>query len=235
MIRARLALVLFGLAACDPPSAGVGAPASATVASSAAAPPPTAKVEAPPSPDDLPVAELQQHLACGGGSKTGPCAVLAAFAAPCTAWNATSPSGDARWMGRGHEVENGKVTEKVTLLRLRRVPAEEVGPGQIPAKLGIAELLPDDPAHRAAQQAIRAFERNDVAGKTNAGLEHVKQRADWSEAFATHTRSRQVYALAHGGTFVCQGQGQRLLLVQRAGSRTSKGDGLYAELWPVTW
>jgi hypothetical protein len=186
-------------------------------------------------PDNLDVAELQKALKCGGADKTGPCSVLAAFAAPCTAWSASVPSGDGRWMGRGYLVQEGKTTDQITLLRARRVPLTEVGPGQLPVKIAVAELPKDDPAADPAAKAIRAFERSDVPGKGNAGVEHVKQRTDWAEAFATKTTGGQVYALAHGGTFVCQGPKQQLLVVQRAGSRTDKGDGIYAELWGTAW
>jgi hypothetical protein len=241
---ASILVLSFG---CDPPASGPAGSTSAapsggasTVASSAAsvsaAPAATpAPVAAAAVPENLDVAELQKALKCGGADKTGPCSVLAAFAAPCTAWSASVPSGDGRWIGRGYLVQQGKATDQITLLRARRVPLTEVGPGQLPVKIALAELPKDDPAADTAAKAIRAFERADVPGKGNAGVEYVKQRTDWSEAFATKTTGGQVYALAHGGTFVCQGPKQQLLVVQRAGSRTDKGDGIYAELWATAW
>lgn len=236
---ASILVLSFG---CDPPApapAGSSSAAPSNTASSTAAAisagAASAAVPAAAVPDNLDVAELQKALKCGGAEKTGPCSVLAAIAAPCAAWSASPPSGDGRWMGRGYLVQQGKATEQITLLRARRVPLTEVGPGQLPVKIAVAELPKDDAAADPAAKAIRAFERSDVPGKGNAGVEYVKQRTDWSEAFATKTTGGQVYALAHGGTFVCQGPKQQLLVVQRAGSRTDKGDGIYAELWGTTW
>jgi hypothetical protein len=240
--------VLFILIGCDPPAsapAGSSSAAPSTTASSvpSAAATPTSATTAPAGattqasavPENLDVAELQKALKCGGADKTGPCSVLAAFAAPCAPWSAAVPSGDGRWMGRGYLVQGGKASDQVTLLRARRVPLTEVGPGQLPVKIAVAEIPKDDPSVEQAQKAIRAFERADVPAKNNAGVEYVKGRTDWVEAFATKTTGGQVYALAQGGTFVCQGPKQQLLLVQRAGSRTDKADGIYAELWAATW
>jgi hypothetical protein len=238
---ALFASILVFSFGCDPPASGPAGSASAapsggaSAVASAAASVSAAPAVAAAVPDNLDVAELQKALKCAGADKTGPCSVLATIAAPCTAWSASVPSGDGRWMGRGYLVQQGKATEQITLLRARRVPLTEVGPGQLPVKIAVAELPKDDAAADPAAKAIRAFERSDVPGKGNAGVEYVKQRTDWSEAFATKTTGGQVYALAHGGTFVCQGPKQQLLVVQRAGSRTDKGDGLYAELWGTTW
>lgn len=236
--------VLLILLGCDPPASAPGGSSSAAPSAAASSAPsaatPTSATPPPAAtqasvPENLDVAELQKALKCGGADKTGPCSVLAAVAAPCAAWSAAVPSGDGRWMGRGYLVQAGKATDQITLLRARRVPLTEVGPGQLPVKIAVAEIPKDDPSAEQAQKAIRAFERADVPAKNNSGVEYVKQRADWVEAFATKTVGGQVYALAQGGTFVCQGPKQQLLLVQRAGSRTDKADGIYAELWAATW
>ena len=34
---------------------------------------------------------------------------------------------------------------------------------------------------------------------------------------------------------LCEGDNQRLFLVHPAGPTGKKGDGVYAELWPVSW
>ena len=102
-------------------------------------------------------------------------------------------------------------------------------------KLGIAELEKEEgTAFDQAGRAIRAFERGDVPPRSSPTLEHIKKREAWQEAYAAKTVGGQVYANTKGGTFVCQGPKQRLLLVQRASSRAS-GDGLYAELFATSW
>jgi hypothetical protein len=147
-----------------------------------------------------------------------------------------SPSGDARYVGRGTVVEGAKSTESVVVIRARRVPLNEVGPGQLPVKIGVGELTKEDgSAFDQAGQTIRSFERSDAPSKSNATIEYLKKRSDWTEAFANKTAGGQVYAIMRAGTFLCQGARQSVLLVQKAGSRTSSADGLYAELWPASW
>lgn len=234
-----LVVTLAGVSAgCDGGSGEGGAPsasASSTAAASATAAPPSADVPLPPPPADLDVAALQKALACGGSAKSGPCAVLAAMAS-CKPWSANAPSGDGRWLGRGFEVDGKKTTEEVTVLRLRRVPTSEVGPGQLPARVGLGSIDKDEgSAFTEADKAIRALERSDVPPKGNAAITHLKAMTQWSEAFATRTAGGHVYGLSHGGLYVCEGAKRELLVVRRASTRAGSGDGLYATLWATTW
>ena len=236
MRRSALALVLFTLLlpACDPPSSGAS-PSAAPSVSAAPAPPPAPTAEAMPPPDDLDVAAVQKALKCATDAKSGACGVLAKYAT-CTAWNAVSPSGDARYVGRGTLVEGAKSTESVVVLRSKRVPLNEVGPGQLGVKIGLGEITKEDgSAFGQSGQTIRSFERSDAPGKANATIEYLKQRTQWTEAFANKTAGGQVYAIMKAGTFLCQGARQSVLMVQKAGSRTSNADGLYAELWQASW
>ena len=238
MPRSALLLLLPALllSACDPPSSGGSASASAApsaVAPPAAPPAPTA--EAMPPPDDLDVASLQKALKCATDARSGACGILTKYTT-CTPWSASSPSGDARYIGRGTMVEGAKSTESVIVLRARRAPMNEVGPGQLPVKIGIDEITKaDGSAFDQAGQTIRSFERSDTPGKANATIEHLKQRRDWTEAFANKTAGGQVYAVMKAGTFICQGARQSLLMVQKAATRSASADGVYAELWPASW
>lgn len=231
---AALAVLALGGAACeDDKAAAPSAPAS-SAAASAAAPVASAAVPAPPAPPDLDVRAVEKALECSDG-KPGPCAVLAAYAA-CKPWDGSTPSGDGRWLGAGFQVDKGKVTEQITLLRSRRVPAAEVGPGQVPARIGFAKLEPDHPARTAAEKAILALSRHDVPGAKNQAIEYVTALDRWEgEAYATRTDKGSVFALHKGGAFICTGAKQQLVMVLRADTRGAEGDGLYAELWPTTW
>ncbi len=230
-----LALVPLG---CDPSPSGAAGSASASAATSAPTPPtaaPTASAELPKPPDDLDPTELKKLLKCGADAKTGPCGVLVGFGS-CSKWSASVPSGDGRWIGRGWLVEDGKTAEQFTILRARRVPTSEVGPGQLGVKIGIAEIPKEEKeAFGQADRALRPLERHDVVPKGNLALEYLKKRTDWPEAFATQTAGGQVYAVTRDGAFLCQGAKQQILLVQRAGSRKHAEDGVYAELWATTW
>jgi len=235
------ALLLFALAAAacaEPPGQG-SAPAASSTASAAPPPAPTPEPSAAPAvaaPDDIDVAALKKALKCLPEAKGGACAVLDAFAT-CVPWAGVVPSGDGRWIGRGYVIEgSNKTTEEITILRSKRVPSSEVGPGQLPLRIGIANIAKEEgQAHEQGDKLIRALARGDVAARSNAALEHVKKRETWPENFAMKTRGGQIYVASQGGGFLCQGPKQQLFLAQRAATRGSPGDGLYAELWPVTW
>jgi hypothetical protein len=235
MRRSVLAVLITALVlpACTSPASTTVAPVDSAAPAPTPAPTPTA--EAMPPPDDLDVAAVQKALKCATDAKSGACGVLAKYTS-CTAWNAVSPSGDARYVGRGTLVEGAKSTESVVVLRSKRVPLNEVGPGQLGVKIGLNEITKEDgSAFDQSGQTIRSFERSDAPGKANATIEYLKQRTQWTEAFANKTVGGQVYAIMKAGTFLCQGARQSLLMVQKAGSRTSNGDGLYAELWAASW
>ena len=234
-----LVAIVAASAGCDP-GPGQGAAPSATATSSAAVsaaatPAPSSDAPLPPPPADLEITALQKALACAAGAKSGPCAVLGAMAS-CKPWSAEAPSGDGRWLGRGFEVDGKKTTEQVTVLRLRRVPTSEVGPGQLPARVGVSFIDKDEGSvFGEAEKAIRAMERSDVPPKGNAAITHLKAMTQWSEAFTTRTVGGHVYGLAHGGLHVCEGPKRELLVVRRASTRTGAADGLYATLWATTW
>lgn len=214
-------------------TSGAGTTASATSAIAAATP--TSADPAPAAPPDLDVASLQKALVCAANSKSGPCSVLSAFAS-CKPWSAEAPSGDGRWLGRGFEVEDKKTTEQVTVLRAKRVPSSEVGPGQLSTRVGLGIIEKEDGApFSEAERAIRAIERGDVPARGSATISHLKGMTKWAEAFATRTTGGQVYGLAHGGLYVCEGSKRELHVVRRASTRTGNGDGLYATLWAATW
>jgi hypothetical protein len=228
MRRPLLAAVAVALAACDAPSAAPAASASA-----APPPPPAASAPAAPPPPDLDVGALQKALKCGGDAKSGACGVLAKMAS-CTAWDPIVPSGDGRWLGHGWLVEGAATTDQLTVMRARRVPTGEVGPGQIGVRIAVADLPKQEgDAFEHADRALRAFERQDVPPKSSPTLEYLKKRTEWPEASAMRTTGGQVYALTQNGTYLCQGPRRTVLVAQRGASHG--GDGLYAELWPTSW
>lgn len=233
-----LLFVLPNLVACDQQGAGASAPGSSAVVPPlppAVSTAPPALDTAPTSPEDLDIKGFQKQLACPAEPKSGPCAVLAAYAA-CTPWNATTPSGDGRWIGRGHRVEGGKTTEEFTVFRARRVPQNEVGPNQLPLKVGIADIAKSEgAAWEQAERAIKAFSKHDVPPRGNAAVEFLKRKDNWPEGFVLRTAGGQAYVVLEGGAFVCQGAHQQLIVVHRASTRGGKADGVYAEVWPSSW
>ncbi len=234
-IKTALPLLVLGataLCGCDDPPKPVPATPSASAATAS-----TTSSAAPslPKPNPLAVDELKKSLECGAAGH-GPCEILAGFS-ECTEWSPVTSSGDGRWLGEGHVVEKGAFVDEYTILRSKRVALSEVGPGQLPAKIGLSKI-PDDRGteHDHARKAINAFKRGDVPKKNiNAAIEYLKERPDWPEAFAMQSDHNQVYVAAGAGMYLCQQKDQRLLVVSLAGNREHKADGVYATLYPVTW
>lgn len=227
-MRIALVLLLVSCSSKDPASA-----ASASAPATTAAPAATVAPSARPPADHLDTAPLEQALKCPAGAKTGACKVLQAVAS-CGAWEGTSPGGEAKWLGRAWEVKDGKEREVYAVLRSRTVPLDEAN-GGIPARIGL-DLVPDDlPSMLGIKKAVQAFERHDVTQKGNAGLAWVKDKKDFTESPAFATVKKGVLVQSDDVAFVCKGSSQELFFAKPKGASGKKGDGLYAELWPVSW
>ncbi len=185
-------------------------------------------------PKALDVAMLKKSLKCGSGGH-GPCEVLAEMK-ECIPWTPITKSGDGRWLGGGYVVSQSKFVPEFTLLRSKRVAADQVGPGQIAAKVGVARI-PDDRAaeKRHAEKALRKYKRGDVTKPINLAVRYIKQRTDWPESFAMKADANQIYVAVSGGAHLCARKDQRLIVVKRAGNRAHPADGVYAIMWPVSW
>ncbi|EYF06666.1 hypothetical protein [Chondromyces apiculatus] len=243
-MRSPLLVLLSGVLAlgCDraptseatPPTGGSATAAGAPGAPGAPSTPSVAEPP-PPPPADLDVAELQAALKCGPGSKSKPCAVLAKVAS-CAAWTPSVPSGDGRWLGRAWSVEGAKTTEVFVAMRVRNVPLTEIGPGQLNLKIALIEIpKSEESAFDNAERALRSYERGDVPPRASPTLEYLKQRKEWPDAPAVRTRGGQVFAVAQGGTYFCEGPRRTVLAVQLPETGRGSGNGLYAELWATTW
>jgi hypothetical protein len=223
-----------GSASGTPVEAGAG-PAAAADTSAVA---PVASAAGSPRDDDLDVGAVQKLLHCAPDATSGPCKVLAAMGA-CTAWNAVSPSGEGRYIGRGWVVQGTSTEEHVTILRARTLTASETANGQLPVKISLGEVPTDaGPAYAQAGRAVNAYERHDVPPARNSTVAYLKEKTDWpSDSRAMRTTGKMVKTFSDRAAFLCQGVGQDVLLVQpaHAGPAGTTADGLYADLWPSTW
>jgi hypothetical protein len=212
-------------------AAGAVASGAAAGLSSSAAPAATSSAELPP-PDALDTSGLLKALKCTPKSEGGPCRVLNQFQS-CQPAKIPTPSGDGRWLGNGYTVHAGAFTEHATMLRSRRVPQNEVGKSQLGTKIGVADLpADDDTLQRQAEKAIASLGRGDVPKHGNAAIDYLKELKDWNESTCMGAKDNQLFVVADPGIYLCELSDQRLLLVQRTGG---SADGLYAELWPVSW
>jgi hypothetical protein len=232
---AALALGVALVGCNQDPASQRGAPSGAPASSSAASRPTATALPDLPTPEPLDVASLQKALKCSPKSEGGPCRVLNDFKA-CQAARIVTPSGDGRWLGSGYVVRAGAFTDEFTLLRSRGVPSADVSKTQIAAKIGLGRI-PDEQevARRHAEKAVSALARGDVPKVNNAAVAYIKELKEWSEAYAVAAQDNQIYVAASDGFYLCAVNAQRLLLVARMTSPKSAGDGLYAELWPVSW
>lgn len=231
--RLVLALGALVLVACDDKPAPAAAPsATASDTGSKPTPKPTAK---PPPPEALKVEELKKNLGCVADAKEGPCGVLAAFA-DCVPWAGQTDGGDGRWVGIGYDRHEGKTTEEVTLVRALRVPLDQVGPGQIGAKLTVTSIPNDEPLLiQEGKKAAKALFRGDIPQPQNPAMKYINSRKDWAESFAYEAKENQVFAQEGGGTYFCNLKDQRLLVVKLSNARGKPGDGVYAQVRPTKW
>jgi len=233
--RTVLALgAALALVACDDdkPAPPTIPTATASDTGRKSAPKPTAK---PPPPEALKVDELKKSLGCVADAKEGPCAVLAAFT-DCVPWAGQTDGGDGRWVGVGYDRHEGKTTEEVTLVRALRVPLDQVGPGQVGAKLTVSSIPSDKPVLiREGKRAIKALFRGDVPLPQNPAMAYINSRKDWAESFAYEAEDNQVFAQEGGGTYFCNLKDQRLLVVKLSNARGKPGDGVYAQVRPTKW
>lgn len=201
--------------------------------------PTTTAPEIQAAPPDLDVAGLQRAIGClsvakdPGKDLSRACEVLARVES-CSALPTDSdlPADEQRYVGHATRVVGGAAEGVVALARLRRVPQPSVGPGQLPFRIGIAVVDRASPANRDLGELATALDGGQLVTGP-AGLKAVEQHEAWPEAFATRTARGHAYIIAHGGGYACQGKRGELVIVQRAASRTSPIDGVYAWLLPA--
>ena len=230
-LQLALLVTAFGLAGCDDKPKQPAAPPTTSASATAT----TTTAQALPTPKALDVKALKASLKCGTGGH-GPCGVLDAFTG-CISWSPVTSGGDGRWLGEGYIVKKGAFLDELTLLRSKRVPLADVGPGQLPAKIGITSVPDDRSTVRAhARKAINAYKRGDVPKKNiNRAITYINERQDWPEAFSMKADGNQVYVAVDAGAHLCALKDQRLLVVKLSGNREHKADGVYATLYPVSW
>jgi hypothetical protein len=188
---------------------------------------------------DADIETLEKGLKCNAAAaaKPGPCKVLATME-KCNDWNAVSPSGDGRYIGHGWQVAGAATNDVVTILRSHSVPKTDVKPWQLPIKIAVGSIGPDaNAAFIQSERAISAFARHDVPPPKNAAVELLKTKSDWKDdAPAAKTMGSMIETMSERPTYICQGPGQQIELVQQASADIGlKSDGLYAELWAASW
>jgi hypothetical protein len=189
-------------------------------------------------PDDLDVAKLQETLKCKGAAPKAACLGLAEFSAG-RAWNLDTVRGqDARWFGQAWVLDKGVARSGYYFFVLKKVPTNEVAPGDLPVKVALRELDPTlGPENTHAPKLLRLLQHDDAIPKQNRTAEHVKTYAPASWDLATHTSASSTFVPSGEGIWVREGGSRNLLVVHLVAAATGAvpGDGVYANLYPVSW
>ena len=223
----------FLLVACDKSSTSP-APANTAIAS-VAAPTPAPK---PPVPEDLDVAALQTSLKCPGSAYKAVCELLEDFKT-AGAWNTDTIRGvDARYFGKGFNVQDDKAEEQLYFMVAKKVPLNETAPGDLPLKLvfrTVDSTLANERA--AAPKLLRLLERDDAVGKGNQTAIYLSSYAvsHWDSVSAS--KGVSTFAQFGSGAYVRMAGGRKLILVNptplKPGGKV--GEGAYSVLYPVSW
>ncbi len=233
-------LLVTAAPGCSKPDAsnrsGVLATGSAAwSATHAAATAPTA-LPTPPSKvtPDIDVTALQKKLRCASSAHRDACRILDEFTSGGN-WRLRVPSGQGRWAGNAFSIAAGKDKADLLVLSAREVPTSTIAPGDLPFRIGTGSF--PDGLRTAATKLVGALMRDDAPGRANSAVAFLETWTSGQEYSVVPTTGDSVRLVAEHETYIRQGKGQKLVLVQPhvIPSDPSLPDGLYAELWPTNW
>jgi hypothetical protein len=187
----------------------------------------------PPAPADLDVTALERDLRC---SKTGPkqvCRILKEFAA-AQRYTAKTPSGEGRWVGQAFTVEKGVEKEREIILWAKTVPTSQVGPGDLPIKVGF-DFFPDD-LKSHAEKLVRALTHGEPPSPKNQAFPYVQSFVPSKQRVIVNTAGQSVHVTAEESIYIRAKPPRSVYIVNPANTAgAAAGDGLYAELWLAVW
>lgn len=193
---------------------------------------PSAAPVAPAAPADMDVSALEKDLNC---AKTGPkqaCRVVKEFAL-AQRYTARTPSGEGRWIGRAFVVEKGVETEREIILWAKVVPTSQVGPGDLPIKVGY-DFFPDE-LKTHAEKLVRTLGRGDSPSPMNQAFPYAKAFVPAKQRAMVNTAGQSVHVTSEESVYLRAKQPRLVYLVNTASGSAAPGDGMYAELWLADW
>jgi len=222
------ALALFG---CDEKTAKPGVALAAPSASEG--PAPVKVLEAPrPAPADIVIEPLLKELKCDKKSKTDSCRLLTEFSS-ATRWVAQTPAGEGRWVGNAFVREKGVEKKQLMLLWAKQMPTSQVGPGDLPIRVGTGTLEPELIEH--GFKMIAAISRSDQPSKRNQARPAVEAFTPTTHRGAVNTAGASVRLISEESVYLRQVGRKVLLVMPSQASGATAGDGTYAEFWRATW
>jgi len=209
-------------------------PAQASASSAvASAPAPAKPIETPrPAPADILLEPLQKALKCDKKSKTESCRVINEFAA-ATRWSVQTPAGEGRWVGQAFVRDQGVEKKQILLLWAKQMPTSQVGPGDLPVRVGTGTLTEDLVEH--GFKMIAALNRGDQPSKHNQARREVEAFVPTTNRGAVNTAGASVRLIAEETVYFRQAGRKVLMVMPNQATSAAPGDGTYAEFWRATW
>ncbi len=234
-MQVRTALVcawaLMSAAACDKAQEKKSASTAAT--SATAEPPAPVAAATPPAPADMDVTALERDLNC---SKTGPkqvCRVLKEFGS-AQRYTAKTPSGEGRWVGQAFTVEKGVEKEREIILWAKSIPTSQVGPGDLPIKVGFDFFADDLKSH--AEKLVRSLSHGDPPSPKNQAFPFVQSFVPTKQRVIVNTAGQSVHVTAEESIYIRAKAPRSVYIVNPSNAQgAAAGDGMYAELWLAVW
>ena len=207
---------------------------SASAAPSAEpAPAPIKVVDAPkPAPVDVVLEPLLKDLKCDKKAKTESCRILTEFAT-AQRWSAQTPAGEGRWIGQAFAREKGMEKKELILLWAKQVPTSQVGPGDLPIRVGTGTLSEDLVEH--GFKMVAALARGDQPSKRNQARPQVEIFVPKTHRGAVNTAGASVRLISEDSVYLRQAGRKVLMIVPNQAQGAAPGDGKYAEFWRATW
>lgn len=228
-VALSVALAAFG---CEAKKEHPQSVASAAVAATAAAEP-VKVAEAPrPAPADLVLEPLVKSLKCDKKSKTDSCRVLEEFVEG-KRFIAQTPAGEGRWIGNAFVREKGVEKKQLLILWAKQVPTSQVGPGDLPVRIGTGTL--DDELVEHGFKMINALSRSDQPSKRNQARSAVDTFVPTTQRGAVNTEGMSVRLIAEEPIYLRQSGRKVVMVMPNQSQSAAAGDGTYAEFWRATW
>jgi hypothetical protein len=222
----------FALQGCDKKEPAAAPAASASPSAAPPVPVATTPSVQPPAPD-IDLDALQKQLGCPKSTAKEACRILDEFAQAARFTGAT-PSGDGKWFGRAYAVQNKREKAELMILAAKRVGTAEVGPGDLPIRVGTGTLPEDKRAH--GEKLASALSRADVVGRANQALPYVKSFTPTGDRGVVPTSGASVRLISDENVYIREAAGQKVLMLHpSSGASAAPGDGTYAELWLAAW
>jgi hypothetical protein len=216
--------------ACDDkaPKKTVAAAAPSAVETQAVTAPPPTRV----APADVQLESYLNDLKCGKKASTDSCRILMDFS---TGTRATfnMPSGKGRWVGNAFIRDKGVEKKQITMFWAKRVPTGQVGPGDLPLRMGSGELGGDLLEH--GMKMVRALSQGDSASKRNQARPVVEAFVPTTQRGAVNTQGASVRLISEETVYLRQSGRKLLMFAPNLSQSATAGDGTYAEFWVSTW